>query len=231
MKIAFCLPGDNFSKNFMHSWGQLLQMMDRWILEEKRDFAYGVHLRYQADMYQVRNGLVIQPGEPTWVELDKLVPLAYPGGGQYDYSMWIDSDMVFTPEDFITLYETAMNAKVDMLTGFYMLQSVDPKCSVVGFLGDEGTSNIRWDSIAEHPVDKNGLIPVDSSGFGFVLIKTEVFDHMTYPYFLSAPTTRGNIRTFPTSDIYFFKRAKKHGFQLYAHPKVILGHEKKMVLT
>jgi len=201
------------------------------------EWDYEVRQRYQADMYHVRNGLVIN-GDASWVDVEKQKPFHNDKGERYDLSMWIDSDMVFEPEDFEKTYKTLISyEEADMVTGFYLMQtSEDVKQTVVGCFGEgenAGKSeHYLLDGVRKFAEEEKeyDLMPVDFSGFGWVLIKTKVFESMTYPYFLSAPTTRGNIKTFPTSDIYFFKKAKANGYKLFAHPRVILGHEKKVVL-
>jgi len=231
MKICFCLPGGSFTKLFFHSWTKLQRYLD------KGEWDYGIRQRYQADMYQLRNGLVLN-GEASYVETEKLLPfkIENDSGKQYDLSMWIDSDIVFEPEDFEKTYKAMIGyPEADMITGFYMMTS-EARTSAVGYFGREDngfkTDYILQDKLREFAEAEKqyDLMPVDFSGFGWVMIRTKVFNAMTYPWFESKPTKRGSVTTFPTSDIFFFKKAKQLGFKLFAHPKVVLGHEKQIVL-
>ncbi len=148
-----------------------------------------------------------------------------------------NSDIIYEPEDFEKIYRAVMgHPEADMVTGFYMMNS-EKRNTVVGHFATEATGWLTefhyQDKIKEmaEEIKEYDLIPVDFSGFGFVMIKTKVFDAMTYPWFESQLSKRDNgERTFPTSDVYFFKKAKQLGFNLFAHLKVILGHEKMVVL-
>ena len=77
MKIIFCIPGREFSVHFLKSWSKLineLQLMDiEWELISE----------YYPYLHQVR---------------DRIVQKAIQK--EYDYLMWIDSDIVFNPSDF-----------------------------------------------------------------------------------------------------------------------------------
>ena len=233
MKICFCLPGGSFTQLNYHSWVKLQRFLD------KGDWDYQVRFRYQADMYQLRNGLVLN-GDASYLPhegAEKPFVVEKDPEKQYDLSMWIDSDVVYEPEDFEKIYRAILgHQEADMVTGFYMMNS-DTRQSVVGDLAtaESGWKTEYWlqDEIPKmaEGLKEYDLIPVGFSGFGFVMIKTKVFDAMTYPWFESQLSVRENgERTFPTSDVFFFKKAKQLGFNLYAHIKVILGHQKMVVL-
>lgn len=233
MKICFCLPGNSFTNLNFFSWVKLQKYLD------KGDWQYQVRIRYQADMWHVRNGLVLNADASYIPDTGKLVPFEIEDkpGEQYDLSMWIDSDVIYEPQDFENLYRTLIgNPEADMVTGFYMMNS-EERSTVVG---EFATKESNWltqyhyiDKIKElaENVPEHSLIPADFSGFGFVIIKTKVFNAMTYPWFESQLTRRETGEsTFPTSDCYFFKKAKQLGFKLFANYKVILGHQKTIVL-
>ncbi len=233
MKICFCLPGSSFTKLNFHSWVKLQRFLD------KGDWDYGIRIRYQADMWHVRNGLVLN-GDASYIPhegAEKPFVVEDDSDKQYDLSMWIDSDVVYEPEDFEKIYRAILgHPEADMVTGFYMMNS-EKRNTVVGSFATEAsdwkTQFHYQDKIKELAEEQKeyDLIPVDFSGFGFVMIKTKVFDAMTYPWFESKLSKRDNgERTFPTSDVFFFKKAKQLGFNLFAHLKVILGHEKMVVL-
>jgi len=64
----------------------------------------------------------------------------------------------------------------------------------------------------------NKLIPVDMVGTGFMLIKREVLEKMTPPYFQCYE--KGNAQ----EDIYFCLKAKEFGFQPFVDTGLNLGH-------
>ena len=77
---------------------------------------------------------------------------------------------------------------------------------------------------------------VGAIGFGFVCIKSGVFESLTRPWFQSAITTievDGKDYTFPIigEDISFCERARKNGYDIWFDPTVRVTHHKTMKLT
>ena len=77
MKIIFCIPGKNFSNHFLLSWTKLIKYI------ESKKIEWEMACVYTPIVYKVR---------------EKCVSYAFKQ--DYDYIMWIDSDMVFKPSDF-----------------------------------------------------------------------------------------------------------------------------------
>ena len=81
MKIAFCIPGNNFSNWFLENWTDLINTIPKgveWKLFNVSD----------SNVYLVRHFLL--------EKAKKYNP---------DYYMWIDSDTNFSPDDFWKLFE------------------------------------------------------------------------------------------------------------------------------
>ena len=95
MKIIFCIPGKSFSEHFLKSWSNLikeLQVMDiNWEL---------INLYYP----------IVSDARQKC--LNKALTL------EYDYIMWIDSDIIFEPNDFKQL----LSQDKDIVSGLYMIQ-------------------------------------------------------------------------------------------------------------
>lgn len=101
MKIVFCLPGRSFSNNFLVCWSELLQYLPR----------YGItpilSSQYDSVVYYVRNKCL--GGSVTRGINQK----PFNGEVDYDYMMWIDSDIVFKVDDFLAL----LNMNKDIASG------------------------------------------------------------------------------------------------------------------
>ena len=63
---------------------------------------------------------------------------------------------------------------------------------------------------------------VHANGFGFMLVKAEVFDRVITPF---QPTNDTE-----WEDFAFAERARKIGYKSYIDPSIIVGHEKKLIL-
>src|SRR6056300_1005634 len=103
MNIVFCLPGRSFSNEFLQSWSKLLQYLPQ----------YGINpilsSHYNSVVYYVRNqclGGNVLRGKNQ---------LPFDGKVDYDYIMWIDSDIVFEVDDFIKL----LNMNKNIASGIY----------------------------------------------------------------------------------------------------------------
>tara|TARA_B100001939_G_C16749144_1_gene533142 strand:- start:50 stop:649 length:600 start_codon:yes stop_codon:yes gene_type:complete len=199
MKIIFCVPGKNFSNNFLVSWTKLIKYCNENNIEYELSNGHTsiVHLaRYSS--------LGINPET-------KCNPCKNPFGGQYeyDYIMFIDSDMVFEPWHLQKL----LDADKKIVTGVYRIEKTN-------YLACHDMENNK---LTIEDV-KDEIIPVSFSGMGFMLIKKGVFESMQFPYF-----TTDN-PSIISETISFCMNLQKTDIQLYADTSVVIGHEKQMII-
>ena len=90
MKIIFCVPGNNFSNTFLKCWTNLTREL------HKRDIEYELLSNYIPNVYKVRSMLLGAD------QKFGLYQEPWQGKKEYDYIMWIDSDQVFEPNDFLS---------------------------------------------------------------------------------------------------------------------------------
>ena len=105
MKIIFCLPGASYSGRFLQNWTSLLSELPKY------NITYILSQHYLCNIYHARTKC-----------LDVSLHLGVdqkPFGGkiEYDYIMWIDSDMVFEPENFFKL----IDHDKDVVSGIYKM--------------------------------------------------------------------------------------------------------------
>ena len=125
-----------------------------------------------------------------------------------DYTMWLDSDMVFEPDTMIRLLEH----NKPFISGAYFRRS--PPYSLVAF-EEVDAENRKWKDLAlPSEVTKCGGV-----GFGCVLVKTEVLFNVAAKY--------GNwfepMNNFG-EDLSFCYRARQCGYDLYIDPSITCGH-------
>jgi len=210
MHIVFCLPGRTYTEGFFESWNNL-----RSAIAEHGDIQISLVLGGLASIVHLRNQIVAHGVADPKQDAKPF------NGMPYDYMMWIDSDTVFTPDDFFRLLE----ADKDIITG---LVPVD--MSGRGALGQFNNFdlpkylNLRCVK-AEDPVFK-----VDFCGFAFLLIKHGVFESMSYPWFWPEWFMAGDRMVRPGEDFAWCIRAKELGWQIWAHPAVNLGHQKPVIM-
>lgn len=217
--VVFCLPGKEYSGKFLQCWTYLFSEC------VKNNIQPVISQTYSPLLYYVRNmclgGNILEGVEQK------------PFGGKlnYDYIMWIDSDMIFSPDDFFQL----LNHKMDIVSGLYKLQNQKAYSTVErmdnNFFLKNGTFEFLTD---EHLKNKTQPFEVDYTGFGWMLIKKGVFESLKYPWFQPQWIEMQNgeklISDFAMEDVSFCKMIKEQGYKIFVDPKVILGHEKMIII-
>jgi FkbM family methyltransferase len=216
LTIVACIPGREFSGRFFDAWNEFAE----------RCRAIGVKLivsrRYDAVVYYARNRVAggdVRRG-----------PKQAPWGGEidYDYMLWIDSDVVFRFEDFQAL----LAHKVDMVGGLYLMAD-NTRYAAVEHM-DEALFQKQGEFEFLTPAklaSRTGLVPVDYCGFGFVLVRRGIFEKLEYPWFRPLYIEIGGCSEFTSEDVGFCLMAKKAGLQMMIDPDVVVGHEKAVVLA
>ena len=139
-------------------------------------------------------------------------------GGKFTYDkiFWIDSDIVWTPEDFLKLYF----ANLDIVSGLYLLDDEKsvPVQVVDGFVRLE-KANVKF-------LEKT--FQAGAVGFGFVCIKSGVFESMPRPWFKLARLNRGDERPelMVGEDFSWCYSAIENGFKIWVDATVQVTHRK-----
>lgn len=143
----------------------------------------------------------------------------------YDKIMWIDSDIAWTPDDFIRLYESDK----DIVAGAYLLANG----TVVAHKERFGKPFIY-----EEVKELEELEQVFMVGLGFVCVKQGVFESLSRPWFQSVQATIKDPNTnkdFPFfimgEDVSWCSRVNDAGYEIWLDPKVKVTHHKNMRLT
>ena len=149
----------------------------------------------------------------------------FEGNLTYDKVMWIDSDIAFEPEDVLKLYYSDK----DIISGAYLLSN------------GESTSYPKLLDralIITEIQELDGLCKIEGSGFGFICIKTGVFEQLTRPWFGPVIVTMkdpddDSERTFPIvgEDISWCYRVRQLGYEIWLDPTVKVTHHKTMTLS
>ena len=155
----------------------------------------------------------------------------FDGKVDYDYILWIDSDMVFQPEDFFKLLEHDK----DVVSGIYKM-SDDVNYATVENMDEQFFEEwLYYPFLQDKDIEakKGKLFKVDYQGMGFLLVKNGIFEEMKYPWFyprLLKWKNHPNWADFPFDDVEFCMRARENGYDIFIDPKIRLGHEKVKIL-
>ena len=149
----------------------------------------------------------------------------------YEWLLWVDSDVVISPEKFKLLWDNRDAEKRPMITGVYFTTDnpeeplMVPMPTLFNFMtkedGSFGLSRI-------HPMPENQLVKVDAAGMGFILMHRSVVEKVR-PI---APDGQvfmemGRGTKFIGEDIFFFALCEKAEIPLYAHTGATAPHMKR----
>lgn len=215
-KIVFCLPGREFSGNFLVSWTNLMQHC------LYKGYKMYLSQRFTSNIYFVRSmclGADVRRGENQKPFDEKL---------DYSHIFWIDSDIIFTPDQF----EKLLNHDVDICSGLYYMEGRTQFATVEKWDTEYFNKYGSFEFITPEYLStkNNSLIEVSYSGMGFMLIKKGVFENIKYPWFFDEIQRIGNCVDIPSEDVSFCKKATNAGFKIYIDPTVIVGHQKMVTL-
>ena len=207
--IIFCLPGAPTVVAAM-SWDALVAAASK----PERGLRLEVVRGYNSSVTLCRNN-ILEEG------VTGLRKSAKPFGGRpYDFMMWIDSDSVYTPEDFFRL----LDADKDIITGM-----VPMNAEGVGAFGLVEGSLSKYVNL--HAVGQDApMSDFHFCGFAFLLVRQGVFETLDYPWFQEVPYEEDGRVILPGEDFDWCRRIRAKGFKIWAHPAVRIGHDIRMVV-
>jgi hypothetical protein len=213
--IVFCLTGNTFSGNFLDSFIELTSYCFA------KNIKFLISRRESPVVYYVRNMCL---GGDTLMGVNQK---PYNGKLDYTHLMWIDNDIIFTPQQFQKL----LDHDKDIVSGIYMMSDKKHFATVENWDEEYFKRNGSFEFFSEESIKKrSGLIDVSYTGLGFMLVKKGVFESLEYPWFQPIFHNIGNARDFSSEDVSFCKLIRDKGYQIFIDPKIRVGHEKKVIL-
>ena len=199
--VVFCLPGRGVSYTYLKNFVQLCFDLVQ----------NGASIQISQDYSSMVNFARCKCLGANVLRGPKQVP--WDGKLNYDYQLWIDSDIVFDIEKFYRL--VAMDK--DIAAGWYMTED-GHTTSVAHWLEEDdfrGNGGVMNHETGDTMSKRRKPFTVDYTGFGWVLIKKGVFEKLEYPWF--APKMQvfesGEVQDMCGEDVSFCLDAKEAGFE------------------
>jgi len=218
IRLFVCIPGDNFSGAFLDCWTGFLSS-----LQNSGEYSVTVSRHYAPVVANAR--LWCLGGDPSAGE--RQAPFR---GMPYDYILWIDSDMVWTFEDFQRLHRRAVAHDLPcVMTGLYLTRNGREFAAVEDWTDDNSDGSGRRKLMTPTDIEgAHGLIKIAYNGLGFALIPRGVYEVLPYPWFESRRDGEALISL--SEDVSFCMDCHEAGVPVFADPLCIVGHEKRVVL-
>lgn len=215
MRVVFCLPGREYSREFLLAWSDLLMQATN------KGHQVMISQNYSSVVHFARakclGGDVLKGADQK----------PFQGQVEYDAMMWIDSDIVFKPEDFFRILESPH----DVTAGCYMQEDLQHMAAVKDWNEDYfkkfGTFKfVRPEDLVGAPE----YMEVAYAGMGWMLIRKGVVEDLKYPWFWSDLQKVGDLRDMSSEDVAFCRALKAAGHPVHLDTKLRVGHQKKMII-
>ena len=225
-KIVFCLPGRGVSYTYLKNFVQLCFdiVQNGMSIQISQDYSSMVNFaRCKCLGANVLRG----PDQIPW-----------DGKLEYDYQIWIDSDIVFNTDQFWQLLDLANNGEEDgekeIVAGWYATED-GTTTSVAHWLEEDDfrkNGGVMNHETVESISKRKKPFTVDYTGFGWVCIKNGVFEKLPYPWF--APKMQvfesGAVQDMCGEDVSFCLDAIEAGYEIWCDPRIRVGHEKTRII-
>lgn len=168
--------------------------------------------------YVVTDDLMRSKGKPLNVAAKKQEIAEFAVENGADWVLFLDDDVCFPPNTLLQL----LGREKDIVGGVYWSKSEPPVPLV--FKGHMEGPHLNW-----HAGD---FIKVDAMGMGLTLVRTKVFKAMPKPWFsenyVYHELENANSRNAGTTeDIYFYKKARDYGFEVFCDTGIQALHYDK----
>jgi hypothetical protein len=213
VNLMICTPGHSLMGSYVKS------LLDTANELNNRGITWGYTNEYSSHVGDSRE-MTLNCGP----QMDPFNSVPFGGKITYDKMLWIDSDIAWTPEDVIKLYESDK----DVISGAYLFGNG----SVAAYKEKFGRGYSYEDIKDSTEIEK-----VFAVGFGFVCIKQGVFEALSRPWFQSTEDPIQGPNGKPVQfavmgeDTSWCFRVNKLGYEIYLDPSIKVTHHKMMKLT
>jgi hypothetical protein len=209
------MPGKTYSREFLLAWSDLLMQATA------KGHQCMISQQYSSVVHFARarclGGDVLKGPDQK----------PFQGSVDYDAMMWIDSDMVFKPEDFFNILESPH----DVTAGVYMMEDLLHMAVVKDWDTEYFSKTGTFKFLS--PPDIEGTsqyLPVSYAGMGWMLIRKGVLEDLKYPWFWSPLQEVGPLVDMSSEDVALCKAMTAAGHQVYIDTKIRVGHQKMMII-
>lgn len=160
---------------------------------------------------------------------NRIAQMALDGG--YDHLLMVDNDVTPPSDALVNL----LSHGVDCVSGFYLHRNADnrpgDRTCVCRLLDAKGKAYFNYPLESEYTVGElagmrergEHLVEIHGGGMGCVLVRTDVFRRVAYPWF-DWVNYRDERRNMLSEDLYFCEELRKKGIPRHVDTRVACGH-------
>ena len=183
-----------------------------------------VHTEFMASLMGLQRightQVAVEINSLVYMARNRLALKAIEGG--YDYILWIDSDMSFSSDTLVRLYEDIKDGR-DYVTGIFFRRSFPTEpvvCKHILWGRNEETGMITREADAYLDYPRDSLFEVDGSGLGCTLVSVDLIKEVVKHFAMSA------FEPLPAfgEDFSFCWRVKQLGKKMWCDSRVKVGH-------
>ncbi len=216
MRVILCVPGRDFSDLWIRSWTETITTFGANNVEWAYSMAYDPVVYYARNRVLGGNNVDGKKQKPFGGQLD------------YDYQVWIDSDIVWKGEDVMKL----LSHNKPIVSGCYPTHNNTEFPIVEKLDYNKLLSDGKFDFMKRAELDaKTELFTANYVGFGFVAVAKGLMERMEYPWFRPRWVESGNFAEFTAEDVGFCWSAADIGETIYVDPTIRVAHQKSMLLS
>jgi hypothetical protein len=223
--VLFAIPGGSFTQGFFDSWTRLL------MASAQLPFDLVCTRHYSPVIYHCRANLL---GADNRAGLHQL---PFQGRLNYDYMMWLDTDINFTVEQILSLFTTMQKQKdIEVLCGIYLTtdgvhSTIVKDWDVNYFLKTGMFPFLTIDQLKEEAAKSpRKLAKVFYAGMGCMMVRKGAFEKITYPWFEPVMHEIEQSRDFSSEDVSLCWKWAEKEVGIWVDPNIVVGHEKQVVI-
>jgi hypothetical protein len=210
--IVFATPGASMHREYVKSLVETCS----WLAEEEKTFTL------------LNRNASFVPNAREWTAINGVGSeweFGVVGKGEftYDRMVWIDSDISWELEDFKRL----ISHEEDIVSGVMLVDS-SGRIGATRFNLQGSPGIMTWTDIMLDDPDE--LLEVDGVSFGFLSVKSGVFESMKRPWFRLREVPVEKIMVTLGEDYSWCLNAKEAGFSVFLDIGVKVAHHKEQIL-
>ena len=226
--IVFCIEGDTFSGEFLRSWTEVFAFC---IMNNIKPILSNTS---DSNIFNTRNMALM--GNPARGINQK----PFDGNIEYDYIMWIGSNIIFT----VDMFKKLLSHNKQVVSGLCMRSDLKNYDMIRQYDQDYLVKNGTFEYVSRESVEEYKkecgenvpLMDVQYCGMGFMLVKRGIIETLKYPWFFPTSTTlqdaSGNVlyHTYNNDAESFCSVLRQAGVPLYVDTTAMVGYQRNIIV-